>query len=221
MNVDITTVSIIGAFSLALLGLFQKMVSDRRASINAAAKAKQEAADTLKMHDEAITAARIERDDRVKALVAEHDKINLEARMEREKKWDILLAKLETKMDTLWSSYNATLVGVLHHPDPAKIIPDELLKKYEASLTTPTAISQAELLELVGFMMAVSKNEALHIDERSAAVRLLTLIRQHPLWIPTQAQAGKLQEVIGADLYPKVIDKKRGDESKDGEVKSG
>src|SRR5579871_4776866 len=90
--------------------------------------------------------------------------------------------RLDTKMETIYSTFTAQLLTVLHHPDPAKIIPDSLLKKFETSLTKSGAITSEELSQLVHFMIAVANDTALHDDERSAAIRLLKIVRQHPLW---------------------------------------
>jgi len=132
----------------------------------------------------------------------------LASRSERDSKVDLRLERLDTKMETVWSAFTARLLTDLHHPDPAKIIPDALLKKYEASLIEPTAINVAELQELIGYMIQVAKNEALELDERVSAVQLLRLIRHHPLWQPTEEQRFELEAVIGPDLHPRALEEK-------------
>lgn len=130
----------------------------------------------------------------------------LAVKAERDSKVDLRLERLDTKMETVWSAFTAQLLTVLHHPDPAKIIPDALLKKYEASITIPSAITTEELIELVGYMTAVVKNESLVIDERKSAEQLLRLIRHHRLWQPTPEAAASLEKIIGPDLHPRPID---------------
>lgn len=132
----------------------------------------------------------------------------LASRSERDSKVDLRLERLDTKMETVWSAFTARLLTDLHHPDPAKIIPDALLKKYEASLIEPTAIDVNGLQELIGYMIQVAKNEALELDERVSAVQLLRLIRHHPLWQPTEEQRAELEAVIGPDLHPRALEEK-------------
>jgi hypothetical protein len=127
-------------------------------------------------------------------------------RQDRDSKIDLRLERLDTKMETVWGAFTAQLLTVLHHPDPAKIIPDALLKKYEASITRPESINAKELAELVGYMMAVVKNTDLQTEERSSAAQILTLIRHHPLWAPNAKDAAKLAGIIGPDFHPKPVE---------------
>ena len=124
------------------------------------------------------------------------------SRAERDSKVDLRLERLDTKMETVWGAFTAQLLTVLHHPDPAKIVPDALLKRYEASLIKPDAINAVQLNELIELMIKVVQNEGLELDERTSAMQLLKLVRHHPLWSPTPEAELKLESVIGPDLHP-------------------
>jgi hypothetical protein len=132
-------------------------------------------------------------------------KITTESRNMRDGTVNSRLDRLDTKMETVWGAFNASLVGVLHHPDPAKIIPDRLLKKYLASLVAPNAITSPELMELARLMVAVAHNQSLQMPEREAVPPFLTLMRHHPLWEPTADDTAAINEIIGEDIHPKRL----------------
>lgn len=204
----------IAANLIAFFALWKTVIRDRRSvqkeiadNTIRVAKDKEEADRRVTDAEQRVAREKADSEQRIATSRAEFEAKVLAVKLERDLRVDLRLERLDTKMETVWTAFTAQLLNVLHHPDPAKIIPDALLKKYEASIISPEAITYEELLVLVQYMMAVVRNEAINQDERAAARQILILIRHHALWDPTVAMAiaTDLNDLIGPDLHPKPL----------------
>ena len=92
--------------------------------------------------------------------------------------WDEIVRRLtiiETRFEILWNSFTHQLVDVLHQPDVASKIPDELLDQFRAG-----TISDEGLANLSRLMQEVVRDKSLSLDEREKAAAMMILITGYP-----------------------------------------